>query len=160
MCALYRRTIFATALIVMAGLPTAASAELGPSKPSQLVNLFATRFSPTCGVAMVFRLEEQLPDGTRVPFVIPPKMVFIISSGFLQVDSPGASDSASLFMRNPANGNMAFVTGASFASGVGIERFTMPHGVVMKPGMLLCVTHDHGDDPVAALVQGYLAKDK
>ena len=74
--------------IVVAGLvlcvfPTAAEAQLGPTKPSDLADLTSSLASCTLNIPRnntqaVDRINR--PDGSTAPFVIPPQHVFIVTS--------------------------------------------------------------------------------
>src|SRR4029077_7960818 len=75
-------------LLVALGFATRADAVLAPSKGSQLATIYATGTCPMQGFnparSAVFT-QMVRADGSVVPFVIPPKQIFVITDVTLTI---------------------------------------------------------------------------
>jgi hypothetical protein len=109
------------------------------------------------------------PDGTSGPFTVPSKRVLVVT-GFQAAQNgvaggiAGHSFGIGLLLGGQ---NLAFQTTVADASGTFTVQATFPTGVVVKPGVDLCIIAQDITNGFAtvsigfgAQVYGFLAKDK
>lgn len=168
-----RTIVIAAALSAVAS--TAFAAPLAPTKPSEVATL-TTSFalcpvnSPKSNVLAIDRIS--LPDGSQVPFVIPPKQVFVVTAVemYVQFVAAGKRCELNLFrLNNQASGGFGgFISDQIITSTGGAvhSSMTFPTGSIVKSGTQLCilaVNLDGGaqEQPAPyATVHGFFAKDK
>jgi hypothetical protein len=163
-----RRTA-ALALPLLAALAASASAgPLAPSRPSQIATLVATAvLDSACGATAYPVDTMRKADGSVVPFVVPPKQIFVVTS----MDVFGSADQANrrylfaLLVDNAPNipGGALLVgdAGLTDASGNYAGSVAVPNGVPVPPGAVLCARIDGPtDEPTFTRVHGFFAKDK
>jgi hypothetical protein len=157
------------ATLLAAAAPNLAAAPLAPSKPSQVVSAmaFPSAGSPPCEGLGAGRQPSLLgrPDGTTVPFAIPPKSVLVITSvDFIVTEAPQNTNIAlQLFARDPASaptafGNFAMVGGLSDSGGRVFGNAELPAGLVIKPPAIPCGVPTFGEITFL-VVHGFFAKD-
>jgi hypothetical protein len=155
--------------LLVAAAPNLSAAPLAPSKPSQVVSGVASAVvSPPCG-GLAIGLQPSLlgrPDGTTVPFAIPPKSVLVVTS--LDFFVAGAASNANVFVqlyaRDPASastafGSLALAGGLSDAVGAVVGTVQLTAGLVIKPPALPCGVASSGTLSLF-IVHGFFAKDK
>jgi hypothetical protein len=138
---------------------------LGPTKPSQLVNLLASPvLSGTACGHPAFDIQNAA-DGTRQPFDIPPGQVLVVTG--LEWNSAFGTAStqalAFLVIQSPdgLTCNAAFSTSGAVtdAWGNADATLTIPNGIAVKSGAHLGLQVTNGTLNRAKLY-GYLAKDR
>lgn len=153
-------------LAVLAG--PAAAGSLVPTRASQVVVLNPTAVTDSgCGVTAYPVDSMRTSDGLVAPFVIPPNQVFVVTSMdvFGQADEPNRRYFFSLTIDSspPIPGGTVVVgdAGLTDASGNYSGSVTVPTGVVIPPGVLLCARIDGpAEEPTFTRVHGFFAKDK
>ena len=106
-------------------------------------------------------------DGSVVPFVIPPKQVFVLTDAMLTVSDQVAGDStlAVLAIGTVSSGSpVALRYETAAAGGTMTATFEFPKGIAVKSTTLVCAevlnfTHS-GSTGMAAVAHGFFAPDK
>src|SRR5262245_48219463 len=152
------RALFAASLVCAASAPAAV---LAPSRPSELATIYSPNGPNSCGNGSGELGFQILPDTVSVPFAVPPGQVFVLTR--LDV-ALGGSAIANVNLRGV---NVATGATASFAyqlvdvSGVATIHFEFPHGIVVKPGVRLCITTSSSIVSVAdSYGYGFFTRDK
>ena len=152
------------AVVFAAALPAAAG-PLAPSKPSQLVSARAVStpcpFEAPAGNNAFQITSMSTPDGVQVPFAIPPKQVFVITSASLNLTGAPADSTAQLYLFavNGSDGAvLAEGLATSNANGLATVERVLPTGIAVKSGLALCVLGSQGSS--LGSVTGYFTKDK
>jgi hypothetical protein len=149
---------------------TAFAATLGPSKPSDLVDLHPSfglcPLDPTSGFSLAIDTVN-LPDGTTAPFVIPPKHVFVVTAAEIniQLAPVGHRIELSLFRVNGTQVGTLIAESEVTSTGTAQDHTVIPTGSVVKSGTPLCISaidNDAGQQTLFPFgtVHGYFAKDK
>lgn len=163
------RRIAALAPTLLAALALPASAgPLVPTRPSQIVTLSPTAVTDSgCGTSAYPVDTMRKSDGSLVPFVVPPKQVFIVTSMdvFGSADAPSRHYSFQLSIDNspsiPGGSILVGDAGLTDADGSYAGSVTAPTGVVVPPGALLCASLEGPNaEPTFTRVHGFFAKDK
>ena len=150
-------------LIVVVGLfgvfvGTVHAGVLAPAKPSSLVTLTSLG---SCGTGSHKMDTRIMPDGTAVPFVIPPKEVLVITGVewvFTVAGGQGGLIDLLLVPPAPAVGWQVF-SAEALAPGNGIGRGSaLVSNVVAGPGVDVCADVPFGASSVT--LHGFLAKNK
>jgi hypothetical protein len=137
-------------------------APLRPIKPSDLVTLIADPLTPICPATTVPHLfsDRLLPDGTRVPFTIPTNMVLIITSFDWVVEGSSQAKNtvwtAVTFMGTGKN-NALFSGAMADSIGRAAGNTTIPNGVTVGPGTVMCLDYVGGVTSAYGRVHGFLA---
>jgi hypothetical protein len=147
------------ALPLALATPTLA-APLAPAKASDVVGLVSSNADCTGNGKRIG--DRILPNGTVVPFEIPPKRVFVITSAEIELGGVAAGEyvRATLFVETdtPATATaVALLNAVGGANGIAIGSLTMPTGIVIARGSRLCLNSATSG---GAYVHGFLAKDK
>jgi hypothetical protein len=155
-------------------VPNGVSAAVVPEKPSDLVTLQAQGFCPEGGFDMKLQV---LPNGTDVPFSIPPGRVLVITDwqwGNIVTLESNFWQSAALTLQtdNPRRSIAVGVAGNATPGAQGTPPFNQSTSnnasivgmVVVEPGVHVCVSvlKQNGEQgfPQAAVVHGFLARDE
>lgn len=143
-----RIALAVSSLITFCAAPVALpAAPLAPSKPSQLVTAFiSSGSSPACptGIAQHFAASQLLTSsGASVPFVIPPKSVFVVTSFDYSVTAiipDGQLASVGVFAgaAGPQIGMPSLAASLPDAADRAIGTGLVPGGLVVKPPAVLC----------------------
>jgi hypothetical protein len=152
--------IVALALALL--LPHVAhAAALAPAKASDLVAVY-TKGNGDCPVAGRPFDTRVMPDGTEVPFVIPPKKVFVITSLQFTFESSSppnnhATPTVSLQLPGAVTG-VPLVIGAAVtdADGGASGSVVVPNGVTVRSGTICFAV----GTTQSAILHGFFAKDK
>lgn len=149
---------------------TAFAATLGPSKPSDLVDLHPSfgpcPLSPPSSFSLAIDTMN-LPDGTTAPFVIPPKHVFVVTAVEIEIQlAPvGHRIDLALFRVNGTQVGTIIADSEVTSVGTAQDHTIIPTGSVVKIGTPLCISAIDFDAAQQTLfpfatVHGYFAKDK
>jgi hypothetical protein len=140
---------------------TAQAAALAPAKASDLVVVYSKVPAASCPVAGRPFDTRVLADGTEVPFVIPEKRVFVITSFAFTIGSgaPAGENAAPTVTAQTAVTSVPLIIGFGTTDSNGDVAGTvvLPTGVAVKPGPTLCIA---GGTTPNGILQGYFAKDK
>ena len=160
----------ALALVLTLAGATTAHGVLAPTKASQLVTVYSTG---TCSLpgfnanASATFNQVVRPDGSIVPFVIPPKQVFVMVDAMLTVAGQVAADEmlAVVALGTPTGGApVAARFESASPGGTMTATFEFPAGIAVKPGTVMCseiLNFTHGNNSGAsAIAHGYFAPDK
>ena len=164
------RSTLVTAVVFVLGVASVAHAVLAPAKASQLVTVYSTGscsipgFNPSASATFSQMIRA---DGSVVPFVVPPKHVFVLVDAMLTISGQVAADSmlAIVALGTPTGGAPVGARFESAASGGTMTaEFEFPAGIAVKPGTLMCAeilnfTHGNGFGTTAT-AHGYFAPDK
>jgi hypothetical protein len=148
--------------------PPAAAGPLVPTRASQVVALNPTPVTDSgCGASAYPVDNMRTSDGQLVPFTIPLNQVFVVTSMdvFGQADEPNRRYFFALFIDTspsvPGGSLVVGDAGLTDASGNYSGSVTVPTGVVVPPGVLLCAQIDGpAEEPTFTRVHGFFAKDK
>jgi hypothetical protein len=150
-----------TALSIAVLLPAATlAAPLAPTKASDLVVAGTSASAPDCPVAGRAFDVRFLPDGTQVPFVIPPNRVLVITSVDFSLTSSSPNQTAIPVVSLQSGATaLPLLQGSALTDGLGTAAGTMvaSAGVPVRSGPTLCVIG--GFTPYGVL-HGFFAKDK
>jgi hypothetical protein len=137
----------------------ASAAALAPAKASDVVAVY-TKGNVDCpngGTAFDTRV---LPDGTEVPFAIPPKKVFVITSlqfSFEADAPPNHHATPTVSLQNGATIVPLLVASAvTDAEGDASGSLVVPQGVTVRSGTI-CITVGNS---ASGMLHGFFAKDK
>jgi hypothetical protein len=144
---------------VVAGLlltlgAVAARAELGPTKPSQLVTIISG--STGCGLSGTGKAIDGVGNGGAL-LAIPKKEVLVITDiEVLQFGLDPGGTGFVAFDLEPENRNYfsMFVTAGPTGNAYGQRTFQ--NGIVVKPGTTICSFQDNA----SWTLHGYFTKDK
>jgi hypothetical protein len=144
-------------VLVLAGTlaAPAAAGPLTPTRPSDVVTLVNGAGNPCTVTGSALDLRVQ-PDGTRVPFAVPPGRVLVVTGIDFTTPDAAATD-VELFVERPPDASQVFVTSTAGGGSASIPD------VIVGSGSALCVRavpKGGGASPVLAVVHGFLAKDK
>jgi hypothetical protein len=147
---------------------TACSRQLEPRSASDLVTLIADASTPICPATTVPHAfnDRLLPDGTRSAFTIPGGKVLVITSYDWEVEGSSQANNAIwtavvLATGSTPNGSIAFFAGGTADSiGRAVGHTTVPAGVVVKPGTIMCHDVVGGVSSAAGRIHGFLADDR
>jgi hypothetical protein len=152
------RKSIVVAVMLVALVGTVQAGVLAPSKPSSLVTLMS---SGACGTGSHKMDTRIMPDGTAVPFVIPPKEVLVLTGiEWVFVVTAGQGGLVDLLLAPPAPavGYQVF-SAEALAPGNGIGRGSaLIPDVVAGPGVDICADVPFGTSSVT--LHGFLAKNK
>lgn len=159
--------VAALALLVVALSSSPASAgPLAPTRASQVVVLHPSTVSDSpCGVTAYPVDGMRKSNGLVEPFVIPPKQVFVVTSA----DVYGSAEPSRHYRfvlvidsSDPIPGGALLIGEAETdAAGYYAGSVSVPSGVVVPPGALLCAQIDGPtEEPTIMRVHGFFAKDK
>lgn len=156
-------TVLVAALIVSGALE-AEGGPLGPTKPSQLVTLFAAAASgEQCGGYTKFATQI-LPDGSEVPFDVPPGMVLVVRRiSYEIVGSSSYVGVAGIIVQGPNGGSFVGYSGGTTTNGAfpstnqSWGTFDFDPGVVVKSGSCIGLAGGTGNSGNA---YGYVTKDR
>ncbi len=152
------RTLIVVMSMLVGFVGTVEAGGLTPSKPSSLVTLVSLG---ACGSGSHKMDTRIMPDGTAVPFVIPPKEVLVLTGiewVFVVAAGQGGIIDLLLVPPAPAVGFEVFSAGA-LAPGNGIGRGSaLIPDVVAGPGVDICADVPFGASSVT--LHGFLAKNK
>ena len=148
-----------TIAIVLALLITTATARatpLAPSKPSQIVNLSNKPVGLACPMGGTEFTEVIKADGTSAPFAgIPTGQVLVITSWEW---TAGTGPVATLEAQTASTRN---ILAESFVVGTGAGGMqTFPTGIVVQPGVHICIGSVGPFGSAGAHVHGFLTNDK
>ena len=151
------KLILVVAMLV-AFVGTVEAGVLAPSKPSSVVTLASLS---ACGTGSHKMDTRIMPDGTAVPFVIPPKEVLVLTGiewAFSVAAGQGGVIDLLLAPPAPAVGYQVF-SAEALAPGNGIGRGSaLIPDVVAGPGVDICADVPFGASSVT--LHGFLAKNK
>ena len=152
-----------TVAIAAAGLVAApvVAAPLAPVKPSDVRNVFqdSQTACPSAGGRVVTKTNAA--DGTIIPFVIPPKQVFVVTQVDWYIDSAAASQTSTLELtRFTPGGSQIYllVDGGTGDANGKIRKTTLTSPLVVPADDTMCVRSSTGT--VGAFVHGFLTKAK
>jgi hypothetical protein len=153
---------------LLALLATQASAgPLAPTRASQVVVLHPTAVTDSACGSTAYPVDNmRTSTGDVVPFAIPPRQVFVVTSAdvFGSATTPSRNYSFSLSIENSAplaGGSILIGAAPSDAAGYYAGSVSVPSGVVVPPGALLCAKIEGpNDEPTFIRVHGFFAKDK
>jgi hypothetical protein len=138
---------------------------LAPSKPSQLVSARAVSTPcPTVHPVEItpYAIDQMTTiDGLQVPFVIPPKQVFVITHVHLAASGATANAEVGIFLISVVGMDGGVLTEGTVhtsASGRGSTNIDLPTGIAVRPGTTICATTTDG--AAFGSVTGFFAKDK
>ncbi len=166
---LLRPTITA-AVITALGFAPAAYGVLAPTKASQLVTIYSTGSCPIPGfnAASSATFNQMVrADGTTVPFVVPPKQIFVMTDATITASGETAAD-AILAIVGVGTASAGAPIGARFeavtSAGTVTAAFEFPAGVAIKGSSIACaemlnLTHV-GSVALSATAHGFFAPDK
>jgi hypothetical protein len=158
MLSIPRSCLLCSLLLIPLATRTLAAA-LAPAKASDVVGLISGLVDCSVGGKLIG--ERILPTGGLVPFEIPPKHVFVMTSAEIEISGIGAGERvrATLFVEtSPTVGSaVALADAVGGAGGIAIGSLTAPTGIIVARGSRLCVS---SAGPAGAYVQGFFAKDK
>lgn len=136
-----------------------------PMKPSDLVTLIADSSTPICpqtSVPHTFH-DRLMPDGTRVPFTIPANMVFVVTSFDWVVEGssqPRNTVWTAVTWMGAGKNNAFFSEALADSIGRAAGSVTIPNGVVVRPGTVMCLDYVGGASDSFGRVHGFLAPDR
>lgn len=150
--------------VVMAALwaASAAHADIGPRKPSEVVDVDLTLTSASC-TNVGTKFDTQLgPDGSEVPFAIPAKRVLVVTTiellGFGA--NPGANVQTRIFRGVGLTVNGAAIRESTADAGGRIFHiYQFDPGLVVASGGEVCTNNNLGITTTGRL-RGFLTKDK
>jgi hypothetical protein len=156
-----RITLFALPLVISG---TLAHADLGPKKPSELVNAVAFRgFSDTCCSSSETAFDLTFnADGKRTSFAIPAGKVFVVTG--IEWNSfsgtPNRQTGAAVILETPGSCDALFINSTAIADGAGNagNNLVIPNGVRVRAGQRLCMFMS-GGTLNSARAFGYFARD-
>jgi hypothetical protein len=148
------------AFVLLAPTPSFAAA-LAPAKASDLVVAVTLDQAATCtGGGRPFDTRV-LPDGSQVPFVIPEKRVFVITSLDWNLGSGAPAGELALPTVLVKNGTNSFpiiqASGFTDPDGTAGGTVLVPNGAAVRAGSQLCIL---GGTQPNGLLHGFFAKDK
>jgi hypothetical protein len=153
-----RTLILAVMVMLVGSVGTVHAGVLAPSKPSSVVTLVSFG---ACGTGSHKMDTRIMPDGTAVPFVIPPKEVLVLTGiewVFTVAGGQGGLIDLLLAPPAPAVGYQVF-SAEALAPGNGIGRGSaLIPDVVAGPGVDICADVPFGASSVT--LHGFLAKNK
>ena len=149
-------------------VPNGVSAAVGPEKPSDLVTLIPQGFCPSGAFNMTRRV---LPDGSDIPFSIPPGRVLVIADwqwGNIVTLKADAWEGARLQLETATTRVTVGVAGNATPGVPGTTPFNQMTSnnasivgmVVVQPGVHICISTESRGFPNSAVVHGFLAKDE
>ena len=149
-------------------VPHGVSAAVGPEKPSDLVTLIPQGFCPSGAFNMTRRV---LPDGSDIPFSIPPGRVLVIADwqwGNIVTLKADAWEGARLQLETATTQVTVGVAGNATPGVAGTPPFNQTTSnnasivgmVVVQPGVRICIATETRGFPDFAVVHGFLAKDE
>jgi hypothetical protein len=146
------------ACLVLSG----CTAPVEPIKPSDLVTLIADSSTPICPATTVPHLfsDRLLPDGTRAPFTIPSNMVLIITSYDWVVEGSSQANNTvwtAVTLMGTGKNNALFSGAMADSIGRAAGTTTIPNGVTVDPGTMMCLDFVGGAASAFARVHGFLA---
>lgn len=161
-----RRTLVgaACAALVLVGSAPSSAGPLAPTKPSQIVTLdnLAGAACPVIGKA----LDQQiLPDGTRKPFVIPPKTVLVVTEVGWGATGAGATKATGVVLTTQAVGDStasAIFLDTAITDSVGFAtKNNLVASAIVSADRTLCA-HSTGaaGNTLTVIVRGFLTKAK
>ena len=131
---------------------------LAPAKASDVVTLVSVS---SCGIGSHKMDTRIMPDGSAVPFVVPPKRVLVLTGiewTFVVEAGQGGLIDVLLAPPTPAIANQVFSAGAAApGNGIGRGSAAIPN-VVAGPGVDICADVPFGASSVT--LHGFLAKNK
>ena len=152
------------ATIVLALLWTAgaAGADIGPRKPSEVVDVELTLGSAAC--TNVGRKFDSLlaPDGSETDFAIPAKRVLVVTAiELLGFGAPAGAGVQTRIFRGVglSVNNVAIRESVADASGRIFHTYEFDPGVVVASGGEVC-TNNNLDITTTGRLRGFFAKDK
>jgi len=146
--------------------PPASGGPLAPTRASQVVVLHPTAVTDSpCGLNAYPVNNMRRSSGDVVPFAIPPKQVFVVTSADV---FGSAQPNSRYFFSLSVEGSLPLVSGsilvgeaATDASGYYAGSVSVPSGVVVPPGALLCAAvGGPSEEPTFIRVHGFFAKDR
>jgi hypothetical protein len=159
--------LLTVALLCLIALPAAAG-PLAPTKASQVAILVPTATTKSgCGANAYPVDTMRKSDGTVVPFVIPPKEVFVVTSldVFGEAQEPNRRYFFSLSIDNtpgvPGGTLVIGDAGLTDSAGGYAGSVTVPTGAIVPSGVLLCSKiGGPSEEPTFMRVHGFFAKAK
>jgi hypothetical protein len=138
----------------------AHAAALAPAKASDLVAVY-TKGNGDCPVAGRPFDTRVMPDGTEVPFVIPPKKVFVITSlqfTFESSSPPNHHATPTVSLQTGAPVGVPLLVGSALtdAEGDGSGSVVVPNGVTVRSGTICLAV----GESATGVLHGFFAKDK
>lgn len=154
------RSVFRSALAVTLCLTSSAvAAPLAPSKPSEIRTVLG-QTTPCPGLPVLRAVDsQQLPNGTAIPFTIPPGKVFVVTGfDYAVVGNPGAVINVALMVSDGiAGSSFAATCGMTLGSnGFGAGSCAISTGALVKSGFNLCFSPPGAN----VIAHGFLTKDK
>lgn len=160
------RPAVALPLLALLAAP-AFGGPLVPTRASQVVVLNPTAVTDSACGSTAYPVDNmRTSTGEVVPFVIPPKQVFVVTSadvfGSASTPSRNYRFTLSIDSSPPIPGGALLIGAApSDAAGYYAGSVSVPSGVVVPAGALLCARIDGPDEePTFMRVHGFFAKDK
>ncbi len=144
---------------VLLGGTGAAAQVLGPSAPTDIVEVMLETNSPACTNAGTKFDTRLMPDGTEAPFVIPAGQVLVVTEidilGFGA--APGAGVQTRIFRGVGMEVNIAAIR-ESIADGTGraFHIYDFDPGIVVASGGEVC-TNNNLNITTTGRLRGYLA---
>lgn len=149
-------------VIVLVAVATGASAApLAPSKPSDIRMVFTDTQTACPGGNGNVVTKTYDADGNVVPFVIPPKFVFVVTQIDWYVDGATASQTHTLnFLLNLGGGGQMtlMVDGATADANGKIRKTTLTSPLIVPSGGTICARASSGSH--GAFVHGFVTKAK
>jgi hypothetical protein len=140
----------------------------GPSannpRPSELLSLRSGSDCPDT-ISGARRVNDVIkPDGTLAPnsYAVRPGEVFVITDMYFTVDgAPGPITLVRLGVPCSAGCMVPLMDAMTVADSnlVGAAQVSLQHGIVVQPGVTLCVASFSGNPNTRVQVHGYLAND-
>ena len=157
----------AAALLCLIALPAAAG-PLSPTKASQVALLMPTATTESgCGASAYPVDTMRKSDGTVVPFAVPPKEVFVVTSMDVWGDAeePNRRYFFSLSIDNspgiPGGTLVVGDAGLTDSTGGYAGSVSVPTGAIVPSGVQLCAKIDGpSEEPTFVRVHGFFAKAK
>jgi hypothetical protein len=149
-------------IVLMLLWAVAAGADIGPKKPSEVVDVALTLGSGACTNTGTKFDTVLAPDGSQTAFTIPEKRVLVVTAiellGFGA--TPGALVQTRIFRGVGLSVNgVAIRESAADAGGRIFHTYQFDPGVVVASGGEVCTNNNLGITTTGTL-RGYLTKDK
>jgi hypothetical protein len=134
-------------------------------RPSELLSLRTGLECPDTFSGARIVSDVLNPDGTTAAnaYAVPPGKVFVITDMYFTVDAP-PGDSTSMRFGVPCGTGcmkpLMDVIAIAGSNGTAAAQVSLQHGIVVQPGVTLCVASGPGHANPRVEIQGYLASDR
>src|SRR5262245_17279221 len=160
-----KRIAFALLGLVSLGVAPARGGVVAPSKPSEIAVLDVTQaVTPACTAILARTIDTAYRStGAVEPFSVPDGQVFVITTADFYSELGLPDRAYELQLVRVGTGFILNGNARSDSTGQVIGAVTVPSGVVVKPGSVLCArisSQTSATFPSYARLHGFFTKDK